>query len=142
VIKVAVTMPATIGEAGEFLADVRALEAAGAEMVGLEGDSLDQTILLAAVAAVTDRLRLRFAEAEPPELLQKLGRGRVVSSLPAGETWVEVPIPADKSSWKAILQEHEAAGASGVIVRWDPRLIDLLRNPEPDDRGDLDMSVG
>jgi len=142
VIKVAVTMPATIGEAGEFLADVRALEAAGAEMVGLEGDSLDQAILLAAVAAVTDRLRMRFADAEPPELLQKLARGRLVTTLPAGETWVEVTIPADKSSWKAILQDHETAGATGVIVRWDPRLVDLLRNPEPDDRGDLAMSVG
>ncbi len=135
-------MPATIGEAGEFLADVRALEAAGAEMVGLEGDSLDQAILLAAVAAVTDRLRMRFADAEPPELLQKLARGRLVTTLPAGETWVEVTIPADKSSWKAILQDHETAGATGVIVRWDPRLVDLLRNPEPDDRGDLAMSVG
>jgi len=29
-----------------------------------------------------------------------------------------------------------------VIVAWDPRLIDLLRNPEPDDRSDLLMSTG
>jgi hypothetical protein len=30
-----------------------------------------------------------------------------------------------------------------VVVRWDPRLIDLLRNPDAeDDRSDLQMSTG
>ena len=42
----------------------------------------------------------------------------------------------------ATLDTHESAGATGVIVAWDPRLIDLLRNPEADDRGDLLMSTG
>ena len=41
-----------------------------------------------------------------------------------------------------MLRDHETAGATGVIVPWDPRLIDLLRNPEADDRGDLLMSTG
>lgn len=141
-IKVAVTMPAAVGDAGEFLADVRALEAAGAEMVGLEAESPDEAILLAAIAVVTDRILLRSSDAKPPGLLHKLSRGRLVTSMPAGETWVEVPVPADKSSWKAILQQHETAGATGVIVPWDPRVVDLLRNPEADDRGDLLMSVG
>jgi hypothetical protein len=142
VIKVAVTMPATIGDAGEFLADVRALEAAGAEMVGLEGDSPDQAILLAAIAAVTERVRLRSSNPEPAEILVKLSRGRIVTGTPAGETWVEIAMPPDRDSWAATVREHEAAGVHGVIVAWDPRLIDLLRNPEPDDRGDLLMSTG
>ena len=38
-------MPATIDDAGEFLADVRALEAAGAKLIGIEGNGREQAIL-------------------------------------------------------------------------------------------------
>ena len=141
-IKVAVVMPATISDGGEFLAEVRALEAAGAEMIGLEGDGPEQQILAGAIAAVTERVRLMIAAPDPAAILQQLSRGRVVVGEPEGETWVKIPMPPDKSAWAATLAEHEAAGATGVIVAWDPRLIDLLRNPEPDDRSDLLMSTG
>jgi hypothetical protein len=142
VIKVAVILPAEIGDGGEFLADVRALEAAGAEMVGLEGDGEEQRILLGAIAAVTSRMKLRVAVQTPARVLQSLSRGRIVVGLPAGETWVEMPVPPDRDSWAAAMRAHEEAGATGVIVPWDPRLIDLLRNPEPEDRSDLLMSTG
>ena len=141
-IKVAVIMPATIRDAGEFLAEVRALEAAGAEMIGLDAEGNEPSILMGAIAAVTERVRLRIRAPEPAATLQQLSRGRLVVGEPEGETWVEISMPADKTGWAAILGEHEAAGATGVIVSWDPRLIDLLRNPEADDRGDLLMSTG
>jgi len=134
-------MPAAFSDAGEFLADVRALEAAGAEMVGLEGDDPEQQVLLGAVAAVTHRIRLKVPGPGPGEMLGKLSRGRAIGETP-GETWIAIEMPPDRESWSAALHEHEAAGSTGVIVRWDPRLIDLLRNPEPDDRSDLQMSVG
>ena len=51
-------------------------------------------------------------------------------------------MPTDREAWKAMLGDQEKQGATGVIVPWDPRLIDLLRNPEPDDRSDLQMSTG
>jgi hypothetical protein len=142
VIKVGVVMPAAIDDAGEFLADVRALEAAGAEMIDLEGEGVDRAILLGAIAAVTQRIRIRVRDAQPPALLQKLSRGRIVAVGSAGETWVDIPMPADRESWTATLGAQEAAGADGVIVGWDPRLIDLLRNPDSDDRSDLMMSTG
>ena len=137
-IKVAVTMPATFGDAGEFLADVRALEAAGVEMIGVDGGG-DEAVL-GAIAAVTHRVRLRIPE--PSEVLHRLSRGRTLAELPEGELWVEVAVPPSRESWTATLREHEAAAATGVVVPWDPRLIDLLRNPEPDDRSDLLMSTG
>jgi len=137
-----VTLPATISDTGEFLADVKALEAAGAAMIGLEGEGLDQSILMGAIAAVTQRVRLMIAAPDPAAILQQLSRGRVVVGEPDGETWVTIPMPPDKSAWAATLAEHEAAGATGVVVAWDPRLIDLLRNPEPDDRSDLLISTG
>jgi hypothetical protein len=140
VIKVAVTMPAEIGDAAEFLADVRALEAAGAEMIGFEADGQEQQILMGAIAAVTSRIKLRLAS--PKAILERLSRGRTVVGPPPGETWIAIAMPPDRDSWSAAMRAHETAGATGVIVPWDARLIDLLRNPEPDDRSDLLMSTG
>ena len=135
-------MPATFADAGEFLADVRALEAAGVEVIGLEGDGPDRAAILGAIAAVTYRVRLRASSQESADILQKLSRGRALAVMPDDEKWVAVEVPPDRESWAAALREHEAASATGVIVPWDPRLIDLLRNPEPDDRSDLLMSTG
>ena len=49
---------------------------------------------------------------------------------------------ADAAEFLADVRALEAAGVTGVILPWDPRLIDLLRNPEPEDRSDLLMSTG
>ena len=141
-IKVAVTMPAEVGDAAEFLADVRALEAAGAEMIGLEGDGVEQSVMFGAIAAVTHRIKLRLPNLELESVMHRLSRGRSVVGDPAGETWVAIAMPANRELWANMIREQEAAGAIGVIVAWDPRLIDLLRNPEPDDRSDLLMSTG
>ena len=134
-------MPARVDDAGDFLADVRALEAAGAEMIGIEGDGPEQWILLSAIAATTERVLLRTTGAEPVAL-RTLSRGRTVVGSPRGETWVEIPMPADREAWAAAIKHHEDTGAAGVIVPWDARLIDLLRNSEPEDRSDLLMSTG
>ena len=132
-------MPAGFGDAAEFLADVRALEAAGAAMIGMEDE---EDVVLGAIAAVTHRLRLRVSERSRTDTLRKLSRDRVSVGDPEGEKWISVPMPPDRESWVAMLRDQEAAGADGVIVPWDPRLIDLLRNPEPEDRSDLLMSTG
>src|SRR2546427_5881440 len=99
--KVAVVMPATISDGGEFLAEVRALEAAGADMIGLEGDGSEQQILAGAIAAVTARVRVMIASPDPAAILQQLSRGRVVVGEPEGESWVKIPMPPDKSAWTA-----------------------------------------
>ena len=131
-------MPADFGDAAEFLADARALEAAGAEMIGVEGD--DEAIL-GALAAVTHRVRLRVSTARGSDVVQRLSRGRMVTGAD-DERWAAVDLPPDRDSWAEMMREQEAAGMHGVVVRWDPRLIDLLRNPEPEDRSDLLMSTG
>src|SRR5690348_7072425 len=122
-------MPAEFADAGDFLASVRALEAAGAEMIGVAGDSSDRLILLGAIAAITERVRIRLDGSEP-EAVSRLGRGRTVVGAPPGERWVELPMPADRDAWAAMAREAESSGAAGVTLPWDPRLIDLLRNPE------------
>jgi hypothetical protein len=139
VIKVGVTMPADFTDAAEFLADVQALEAAGAELIEVEGAG---EAVLGGVAAVTHRMRMLVADPERASAVRKLSRGRVIEAVPEGETWTAVAMPADRTAWAAMLHEQEAAGATGVLVPWDQRLIDLLRNPEPEDRSDLLMSTG
>lgn len=58
------------------------------------------------------------------------------------EVWGDIPMPVDRDAWSGTMSAYGAAGVTGVILRWDPRLIDLLRNAEPDDRADLLMSTG
>lgn len=135
-------MPAAIVEGGDYLADVRALEAAGADTIALDAEGYDQWVLWGAIAAITTRVKLRLASTGPAGVLQKIGRDRVIVGEPAGETWFSLAMPADRDSWAEKLREAEAAGATGVMVPWDPRLIDLLRNTEPEDRSDLLMSTG
>lgn len=133
-------MPAPAGDPGEFLADVRALDASGAEMVSIPAGGAATWILLGAVAASTERIKLWVAEPDAAGVLRRISGGRVVEA--PGEGWAPIAMPPDRESWAAALKEQEAAGADGVIVDWDPRLIDLLRNPEADDRSDLLMSTG
>jgi hypothetical protein len=141
--KVAVILPGSIADAGDYLANARALEAAGAEMIGVEGDVEEQRwMLLAAIAAVTSRVKLRAPSTQRLALLDRLSRGRALVGEPVDEKWVPLEIPADRASWAAALHDQDQAGATGVIVPWDERLVDLLRNPEPDDRSDLLMSTG
>lgn len=140
--KVGVVIPASIVDPGDFLANARALDAAGAEMLEVEGDGESQWVVLGAIAAVTERIKLRAPSARNAELLDRLSRGRALVELPAGERWATISMPPDRASWAAAIQEQEAAGATGVIVPWNERLIDLLRNPDPDDRSDLLMSTG
>jgi hypothetical protein len=138
-------MQVVLDDVGEFLADVRALDAAGADTIWFADSEHDEIVVLAAIAAVTYKVRLGTGIDGPGaavDTLQKLSRGRVIAGYASGEIWTEISMPADREGWSAVLREQEAAGVTGIVVAWDPRLVDLLRNPEPDDRSDLILSTG
>lgn len=143
-IKVAVELPNKVGDPGEFVADVRALDAAGAEAIWFKVSSPAHWILVGAVGALTERIKFHVVDAESDSVavLQKVTGGRVVDADPAEVKWVHVSMPTDREAWVAMLRDQEAAGVTGVILPWDARLIDLLRNREADDRSDLLMSTG
>ncbi|HYT11937.1 MAG TPA: LLM class flavin-dependent oxidoreductase [Candidatus Nitrosopolaris sp.] len=200
-LKAAVQLPATIGDVGEYLADVTALEAAGADTIWLDDTALDPWIVLGAMAAVTHRIGLGCRLTSMREwsssrlghsvaTLQTLSRGRTVVALPelgnvsdhiavlraAGskiltteskhesadgvilavesadeiadavgthvEVWAAIGAPPDRDAWASARSAYEGVGATGVIVPWSDRIVDLLRNSEPDDRSDLLMSTG
>jgi Luciferase-like monooxygenase len=212
-LRVAVKLPAATGRIGDYLADVTALEAAGADSIWLDTSteaSIEPWILLGAIAAVTHRVRLGIRVGSAAGLpatvdtLMRLSGGRVVVGtrpgrepaalvgeltglrspspsilficdtngeaersapladgviLPAGaedvralragasqddfELWVDASVPTDRAGWANLTAALEAAGATGILVSWDPRLIDLLRGAgEPDDRIDLLIATG
>src|SRR5438067_13497927 len=109
-------MSATIRDGGGFLAEVRALEAAGAEMIGLDGDGPEHQIIVGAIAAVSHRVSLRIGAPDHAAMLQQLSRGRVVVGEQEGETWVKVPITPEKGAWATSSSVQEAEGDTGFIV--------------------------
>lgn len=138
-LSIGVRLPGAFESGGEFLADARAVEAAGAHLLLLGDGDLEREQVLAALSASTDRI-LIHAQA-PGETLRRLAQGRLVADL---EGWREVAFPDDRTAWRATLAELEEQGATGVILDMDPRLLDLLRNPEvEDDRAtDLQLAQG
>ena len=159
--KVGVLFPSRFEDPGEFLADARAMEAAGADSIWLEdGDGYDPMLALAACAAVTGKLRLGLIVPDSPspsgggsargfETLQHLSRLRAVVGVSKGgtivsgtEKWRRVELPADRDAWARTL-EQARTDFDGVLVPMDPRLLDILRNPEDAiDRSDLLLAQG
>lgn len=59
------------------------------------------------------------------------------------ERWVPAPSPDSRATWRATLLDAAERGSRGLLVPADPRLLDILRNPDdPDDRRDLQLAQG
>lgn len=58
------------------------------------------------------------------------------------ELWVQVRAQQGRAAWRETLAAYAEVGAGGVIVSHSANLLDILRNPEEDDRQDLEMAVG
>jgi Luciferase-like monooxygenase len=58
VLKIGVLLPYRFEDAGDFLADARALDAAGADSLWVDGEGHEPWLILAAIASVTGRVRL------------------------------------------------------------------------------------
>jgi alkanesulfonate monooxygenase SsuD/methylene tetrahydromethanopterin reductase-like flavin-dependent oxidoreductase (luciferase family) len=217
VLKIAVLLPGEAGNLGEFLADARALDTAGAHALWLDHGAQDPWMLAAALATVTSRawlgvgidpgvdvaacaprlrtldhlsrgrveLRATAASAGPAcSLVQAVDRCRLLGqanedgwpklsgmtdglilagqgpeadrarieqararvggrSATALECWVQIALPDSQAGWRETVVAYEAAGADGLLVALDARLVDLLRRfDEVDDRSDLTLSQG
>jgi alkanesulfonate monooxygenase SsuD/methylene tetrahydromethanopterin reductase-like flavin-dependent oxidoreductase (luciferase family) len=223
-VKIGVLLPGHFTDSGDYLADARALDAAGVDSLWLPDDGFDRWLVLAAIATVTGRARLAASisarDCESPDALtgrmltlDRLSRGRVLTTIvPAGEPngiqpliahahrigpalvllrdsgdghaaaaarladglvsaadpaqchaafdqarlrrererlsapfelWTRAPAPEGREHWRGVLKSAAAVGATGLVVPFDPRLLDLLRNAdEEDDRSDLTLAQG
>ena len=131
-------------DTGELLAEAGALEAAGAELLWADATELDPITLLAAVAARSHTSRLGLAAPAPGrdrelDTLRALCRGRLQVGLPEG--WVEAEAPEGRAAWRELRAGHEAAGAIGLLLAYDARLLDLLRNPDQEDDRSQDLQL-
>jgi hypothetical protein len=159
-------------EVTAWIAQGAAFDAAGADSLWLdlrEHPDLDPYVLTAALAAVTYRSRLVLlpgeAEAEAGSKVTTLAavcRGRLVLGVreedgayhlgqELGEEeeeaearrWEPVEVPDGRAAWRTALTEATERGVHGLIVPADPRLLDLLRNPDEEiDRRDLQLASG
>jgi alkanesulfonate monooxygenase SsuD/methylene tetrahydromethanopterin reductase-like flavin-dependent oxidoreductase (luciferase family) len=220
-LKIGVRLPRQFDDSGDYLADARAMDSAGADSLWLDAEGYDPWLLLAGMATITGRVRLvvpvSSADVRGPgdlgekaATLSRLSRGRAalaVTELGEGaagvevvielarraqccviletasdrragladgvvvagesaerfraavepvtrfrerlkltgpfELWASIKMPDDRETWRRLRREYEDAGATGVIVPCDPRLLDLLRNgDEEDDRSDLGLAQG
>lgn len=220
-LKIGVRLPRQFEDSGDYLADARAMESAGADSLWLDDEGYDPWLLLAGMATITGRIRLvvpvSAADVSAPQelsgkvaTLMRLSRGRLALAVTgfadgsagvdaaldlarrsrccvilgsstdrrAGradglvgssespeafraavepvtrvrerekltepfELWSAIKMPDDRETWRRMRQEYEAAGATGLIVPLDPRLLDLLRNgDEEEDRSDLGLAQG
>ncbi len=138
------------GDPGELFADARALEAAGAHSFWVDAGDGEPFVALAALAAVTWRALLVASgggwSGQGRATCDALARGRVRVAeelARSGERWIHADYPADRAAWRATREAARASGAAGIVLRNDPRLLDLLRNPDQeDDRADLNIAVG
>ena len=132
------------GDAGELFADAKAIEAAGADSLWIDTADVDPYV---ALAAVTWRVRL-VARGAPSDIAARetcanLARGRLVVAEESEERWNESAFPASRAAWDELRNASSAAGVTGVVLPNDPRLIDLLRNPDIiEARDDLKLSFG
>ena len=130
----------------QLLADARAIEAAGADSLWVDARDGDPYVVLAALAAVTWRVRLVATGAAPSTAratCERFAPGRLFLAEELAERWTHAPFPASRAVWRAQRADAEAIGVTGVTIPNDERLIDLLRNPDQeDDRSDLNIAVG
>lgn len=159
--KVGVVLPGSFTDAGAFLADARALEAAGVDSIWIQtsGLSLDPWLLLAAAAAVTSRVRLGVLLVDAGrigrggrqlETLNWLSRSRALWGVTRGREVQVAKQPNEPAEpWFMLPAGDREALASArdtetsVLVPMSPGLLDLLRRPDQaDDRSDLVLSQG
>jgi hypothetical protein len=160
--------PPEEADVSAWLTHGSALDAAGADALFLnlphDGEH-DPVVLLASLASVTHRCLLVLADHAPGDrtahTLDVVSRGRVVQmrevdreegepaaferSIDDGELlrWEQSEMPAGRAAWKEALGAAATRGVHGLIVPADPRLLDLLRNPDEEiDRRDLQLASG
>lgn len=143
-VQVGVLLDPEPAELGEWLTDAAAFDSAGADALWLEpGQEYDILALTAALAAVTFQARLVVTLPAAPGLMldtiRRLSRGRLVEV----DGWEHVPMPDGRAAWRATCADAAERGVPGLVVPADPRLLDILRNPDdPGERHDLHLAQG
>ena len=116
--------------------------------------------VLARTLATIGRLsrgRLRILAAVPRQDLADVAPGLAIFTRVPGdvesfehtsgpdevERWMSAPVPDGRAAWRTALHDAAERGFHGLVVPADPRLLDILRNPDDDGyRNDLQLAQG
>lgn len=126
-LKIGVQLPGTVENAGDFLADARALDAAGIDSFWLNKGGHEPWLLLAAIASVTGRVRLvapvSATDVRLPTLidvrvatLDCLSRGRMVLQ-------VEEPVPPAGESADTFIAWIRGSPQHPVMLQWNGNAV-------------------
>ena len=136
-------------EVSAWLTEGAAFDAAGADALWLdalwhEASEHDPHVLAAAMAAVTYRsllsVKLPDGDERIARTLDAVSRGRVRTH---EDEWEDAEFPESRQAWREALVNAAERGVRGLVLAADPRLLDLLRNPDVDiDRRDLQLAAG
>ena len=99
------------------------------------------------MARSSHRRRRRGACGSPRDagdtLARRLDAVLVPDTEGTSERWAICEIPTSRAEWKTLRAEREAQGFAGIVLPNDPRLLDLVRNPDvEDDRADIRLAFG
>src|SRR5262249_2207365 len=123
-LKIGVLLPSSFEDAGDFLADAGALDAAGAAPLWIDGDGHEPWLVLAAIAPVTGRARLVAPVSAAREgallegdvrTLDHLSRGRLVLRVdgPALPDLREALTSTTGRQEPVVVRANEGAGTGG-----------------------------
>ena len=114
-LKIGVELSGRFEDAGDYLADARALDAAGVDSLWLDGDGHEPWLLLAWIAAVTGRVRLvaPISAADLPAPARLGMRTATLDLLSRGRVVLKVAGSADAT---ALIDLVQGSGRSQVIV--------------------------
>jgi hypothetical protein len=146
-VKVGVALRPPDADLSTWLSEAAAFDAAGADALWVPNEpGADPVAVVAALAAVTHRALLVNAapiDGRARATLDRISRDRMRERFDMEGAWLPTAIPEGRTAWAAAHRAAAEAGRTGVVVNADPRLLDLLRNPdEPGERDDLHLSVG
>jgi len=132
-LKIGVRLPRQFEDSGDYLADARAMESAGADSLWLDDDGYDPWLLLAGMATITGRIRLvapvasaelRVSKDLEPRIatLSQLSRGRMalaVTGAAEGGAGVDAAIALARGAHCCVILEtasdRRVGLADGVV---------------------------
>ena len=118
-----------------------ALDAKGGEGARATLERLSRGRVVVATSSLDPAAAILVASGDPEALARAVADAKVRDA--EMECWARAALPPSRAEWNDLRTACEQAGVAGIVVPNDPRLIDILRNPDViEDRSDIKLAFG
>jgi len=118
-----------------------ALDGKGGEGARATLERLSRGRLVLATSALDPTAAILVASGDAEALARAVADAKVRDA--EMECWARVALPPSRAEWNDLRTACEQVGIAGIVVPNDPRLIDILRNPDVvEDRSDIKLAFG